>query len=50
MLWTLIMLILLIWAVGFLTSYTLGGLLHLLLLIALILLIYRIVTGRRVRV
>jgi hypothetical protein len=50
MLWTLIVLILLIWLVGVLTSYTLGGLVHLLLLIALIMLIYRLATGRRLRV
>ena len=50
MLWTLIFLILLIWLVGFLTAYTVGGLLHLLLVIALILIIYRLVTGRRLRV
>jgi Family of unknown function (DUF5670) len=44
---TLLVILLLLWALGMLTSYTLGGLLHLLLLIALIVVVVRIIQGRR---
>lgn len=37
-----------LWLVGMLTSYTVGGLLHILLVVALVLFIIRAVTGRRV--
>ena len=48
MLWTLIMVLLVLWAVGLATSYTLGGLLHLLLVVAVVMLIVQLVQGRRV--
>ena len=47
MLMTLLIVLLLLWALGMVTSYTLGGLIHLLLVIALIVLLVRIITGRR---
>lgn len=47
MLYTLIVVLLVLWAVGLATSYTLGGLLHLLLLVALVLFVVQMVTGRR---
>ena len=48
MLWTLIVILLVLWAVGLATAYTLGGLLHLLLVVALIMLVVQLVQGRRV--
>lgn len=47
MLYTLIVVLLVLWAVGLATSYTVGGLLHLLLLAALVMLVVQLVTGRR---
>ncbi|MEI9939544.1 MAG: lmo0937 family membrane protein [Pseudomonadota bacterium] len=47
MLYTLVVVLLVLWALGLATSYTLGGLLHLLLVVALVLLAVQLVTGRR---
>jgi len=47
MLWTVIVVLLVLWAVGLATSYTLGGLLHLLLLVALVMFVVQLVSGRR---
>ena len=47
MLWTICIILLVLWALGMATSYTAGGLLHLLLLVALIVMLFRIVQGRR---
>lgn len=49
MLWTIAIVLLVLWALGFITSYTLGGLIHVLLAIAVVLLIVRVVVGRRAR-
>ena len=48
MLWTLVLVLLVLWALGLATSYTLGGLLHLLLLVALVVAVVQLVQGRRV--
>ena len=47
MLYTLIIVLLVLWLLGLLTSYTLGGLIHALLVIAVVVLIIQLVTGRR---
>ena len=47
MLWTLAVILLILWALGFLAFHVGGGLIHLLLVIALIVIVYRLVTGRR---
>jgi len=47
MLYTLVVVLLVLWALGLATSYTLGGVLHLLLVAALVLLVVQLVTGRR---
>jgi len=47
MLWTIFVILLVLWAVGLVSSYTLGGYIHLLLLIALAVLLIRIIQGRR---
>lgn len=46
MLWTLLAILLILWLVGF-TLNVVGGLIHLLLIVALVVLIYRLVIGRR---
>lgn len=48
MLWTLFFIFLLAWLLGMITSYTFGGLLHILLLLALVVLVLRLATGRRI--
>jgi len=47
MLYTLVVVLLVLWALGLATSYTLGGVLHLLLVVALVLFVVQMVTGRR---
>jgi hypothetical protein len=47
MLWTLFLILLVMWALGMVTSYTLGGFIHILLVVAVILLILQLVQGRR---
>lgn len=47
MLWTLVVVLLVLWAVGLASSYTMGGLLHLLLLVALVVAVINLVSGRR---
>ena len=48
MLWTILLILLIMWAVGLLTSYTMGGFVHILLVIALIVLVVNLMQGRRV--
>jgi hypothetical protein len=48
MLWTICIILLVLWALGLATSYTAGGLIHILLVIALMLLVIRLIQGRRV--
>jgi hypothetical protein len=48
MLYTIAVILVLLWLVGFLTSYTAGGLIHALLVIAVVVLLLRVITGRRV--
>jgi hypothetical protein len=47
MLWTLTVILLVLWLLGLVTSYTLGGFLHILLVVAIILAIVSLVSGRR---
>lgn len=48
MLWTVAVVLLVLWALGLVTSYTLGGFIHILLVVALVVVLIRIVQGRRV--
>jgi uncharacterized membrane protein YtjA (UPF0391 family) len=48
MLWTLFVVLLLLWALGMVTSYTAGGLIHILLVVGLVVLVIRLIQGRRV--
>ena len=47
MLWTLAIVFLLLWLLGLLTSYTLGGLIHILLVVALVVVVLNLLQGRR---
>ncbi len=47
MLWTLCLILLVLWALGMLTSYTMGGLIHVLLVVAIVILLIRLISGRR---
>jgi hypothetical protein len=47
MLWTIFVILLVLWALGLVSSYTLGGYIHLLLIIAVAVLLIRIIQGRR---
>jgi hypothetical protein len=48
MLWTLFVILLVLWLLGLVTSYTLGGFIHLLLVVAVAVLLIQVITGRRV--
>ena len=48
MLWTICVILLVLWALGLVTSYTMGGMIHLLLVIALVVVVIRLLQGRRV--
>jgi hypothetical protein len=47
MLWTIFVILLILWLVGMVSSVTLGGFIHLLLVVALVMLIINLVSGRR---
>jgi hypothetical protein len=47
MLWTIFVILLIMWALGLVTSYTMGGFIHILLVIALIVLVVNLIQGRR---
>ena len=46
--WTIIAILLILWLLGLITSYTFGGLIHILLVVAVIVLIIRLIQGRPV--
>jgi predicted ferric reductase len=48
MLWTIFVILLVLWLLGLVTSYTLGGFIHILLVIAVVVLVIQLVQGRRV--
>ena len=47
MLYTIVVVLLILWALGLVTSYTMGGLIHVLLVIAIVIVIVNLVRGRR---
>ena len=48
MLWTLAMILLVMWALGLVTSYTMGGFIHVLLVVAIVVVLVRVIQGRRI--
>jgi hypothetical protein len=47
MLWTIFVILLVLWLLGVVSSYTFGGFIHILLVIALVVLVFQLITGRR---
>ena len=47
MLWALAVILMVLWAVGLVTSYTLGGFIHILLVVAVVVVLVRVIQGRR---
>lgn len=48
MLWTICVILLVLWLLGMVTSYTLGGFIHILLVFAVVVLLIRVIQGRRI--
>lgn len=48
MLWTIAVILLLLWALGLVSGYTMGGFVHILIVIAIVAVLFRIISGRRV--
>lgn len=48
MLWAIAVILLVLWALGLVTSYTMGGFIHLLLIVAIVVVLIRVISGRRV--
>jgi hypothetical protein len=47
MLWTIVVVLVILWAVGLITSYTMGGVIHLLLVVALVIIVVNFISGRK---
>jgi hypothetical protein len=47
MLWTIFVVLLVLWLLGLVSSYTMGGFIHILLVLALVVLVIQLVSGRR---
>jgi hypothetical protein len=47
MIWTIFFILLILWLLGFIGGYTFGGLIHILLVVAVIVLLIRLLSGRR---
>ena len=48
MLWTIAVILIVLWALGLVTSYTMGGFIHILLVVAVVVVLVRLIQGRRV--
>jgi hypothetical protein len=47
MLYTIAVVLILLWLLGFVSAYTMGGLIHILLVIAVVIILIRVISGRR---
>jgi Family of unknown function (DUF5670) len=47
MLWTIAMILIVLWLLGLVTSYTMGGFIHVLVAVAIIVVLIRVIQGRR---
>lgn len=47
MLWTIVVILLILWLLGLVTSYTMGGIIHILLVVALLVIVINLIQGRR---
>lgn len=48
MLWTIVVILVVLWLLGLVTSYTMGGLIHILLVVAIVVVLIRVIQGRKV--
>jgi len=48
MLWTIALILLVLWALGLVSAYTMGGFIHILLVVAIVVVLIRLIQGRRV--
>ncbi|HEX7528984.1 MAG TPA: lmo0937 family membrane protein [Thermoanaerobaculia bacterium] len=48
MLWTIFVILLVLWLLGMVTSYTMGGFIHILLVVAIVVVLIQVIQGRRV--
>jgi hypothetical protein len=48
MLWTIFLILLVMWMLGLVTAYTMGGFIHILLLLAVVVVLIQLISGRRV--
>jgi len=48
MLWTIAVILIVLWALGLVTGYTIGSFIHVLLVIAIIVVLVRVISGRRI--
>lgn len=47
MLWTIFVVLMVLWLLGMVSSYTMGGFIHILLLLAVVALVFQLISGRR---
>ena len=47
MLWTICVVLIILWLLGMITAYTMGGLIHILLVVAIIVVLVRVIQGRK---
>ena len=47
MLWTIFVILIVLWLLGLVTSYTMGGFIHILLVLAIVVVLIRVIQGRR---
>jgi hypothetical protein len=47
MLWTVFVILLILWLLGLMTGYTMGGVIHILLVIAIVVVLVRVIQGRK---
>ena len=47
MLWTIVVILLILWVLGLVSSYTMGGFIHILLVLAIIVIVINVISGRR---
>jgi hypothetical protein len=48
MLWTIAVVLIILWLLGLVSSYTMGGFIHILLIVAIVIILVRLIQGRRV--
>jgi len=48
MIWTIVMILLVLWLLGLVSSYTMGGLIHVLLVVAIVVVLLRVIQGRKI--